>query len=70
MVLLPFRRQPSALIKYDFRLFRGRFAFFKFGNRGDELDALPFFDYVLCRLIILIEFPVARWVPVGVFNIG
>jgi hypothetical protein len=38
---------------------------FRFRDRGDELGASPFFDNVLCRLTILIEFPVARWVPAG-----
>ena len=65
VVLLGFRGKPGALIEDQRGLQAGAFALPRLGDRGDEFGAAAAIDDALCRLTLLVKFPMSLRVGVG-----
>ena len=64
IILLTFRLDLSgSLVEHDLAL--GLLVFSRLGDGRDERDGAPFRNAPVCRLAVLIQFPVLRWVLVG-----
>jgi hypothetical protein len=65
VVLLLSGRKPFALVEDDLFLARSLLAFPGPWNGCDELGAAAVLDDLLCRLPLIIEFPMALWASIG-----